>query len=169
MCPGHPVNVASMRIVCCSVLQSVAACCSVLQRVATHASMRIVCCSVLQRVAACCSVLQRVATHASMCNVCCRVLQSVAECCRVLQGVAECCRVLQHTHQCASCSINPQKVCLPLNLPHIGKNAYNALSCRSLPAKEPQITGLFCGKWPIKIRHPVHLRHPVVPPSILKR
>jgi len=34
-------------------------------------------------------------------------------------------------------------------------------SCRSLSAKEPLIIGLFCGKWPVKIRHPTHLRHPV--------
>ena len=33
--------------------------------------------------------------------------------------------------------------------------------CSSLSAKEPLITGLFCGKWPIKIRHPMNLRHPV--------
>ena len=25
----------------------------------------------------------------------------------------------------------------------------------------PQIIGLFCGKWPVKIRHPMGLRHPV--------
>ena len=46
------VNIFAGRaagIVCCSVLQCVAACCSVLQCVA-------VCCSVLQCVAVCCSV-----------------------------------------------------------------------------------------------------------------
>jgi len=37
----------------------------------------------------------------------------------------------------------------------------DALSCRSLSAKEPLIIGLFCGKWPIKVRHPMGLRHPV--------
>ena len=35
------------------------------------------------------------------------------------------------------------------------------VSCTSLSAKEPLILGLFCGKWPIKIRHPVTLRHTV--------
>jgi len=35
------------------------------------------------------------------------------------------------------------------------------ISCRSFFAKEPQSIGLFCGKWPIKIRHPMTLRHPV--------
>jgi len=32
---------------------------------------------------------------------------------------------------------------------------------KSFPAKEPLIIGLFCGKWPMKIRHPMTLRHPV--------
>ena len=36
-----------------------------------------------------------------------------------------------------------------------------SLSCRSFLAKEPLITGLFCGKWPTKIRHPMTLCHPV--------
>jgi len=33
-----------------------------------------------------------------------------------------------------------------------GEDAQDALSCRTLSAKEPLIVGLFCGKWPIKIR-----------------
>ena len=36
-----------------------------------------------------------------------------------------------------------------------------AFSCRLFFAKEPLIIGLFCGKWPIKIRNPMGLRHPV--------
>jgi len=35
------------------------------------------------------------------------------------------------------------------------------LNCRSVLAWEPLIIGLFCGKWPIKIRYPMGLRHPV--------
>jgi len=35
------------------------------------------------------------------------------------------------------------------------------LSCKPFPAKEPLITWLFCGKWPIKIRHPMGLHHSV--------
>ena len=35
----------------------------------------------------------------------------------------------------------------------------NQASCRSCSAKEPLIIGLFCGKWPEKIRHPMTLRH----------
>ena len=42
-----------------------------------------------------------------------------------------------------------------------GEDTKNALSCRSFFAEEPPITGLFCGKWPAEIRHPVSLRHSV--------
>jgi len=35
------------------------------------------------------------------------------------------------------------------------------LSLQVIVCKEPLITGLFCGKWPAKIRHPMSLRHPV--------
>ena len=42
-----------------------------------------------------------------------------------------------------------------------GEDASDALSCRSLSAKEPLNTGLFRGSWPLKIRHAMHLRHPV--------
>jgi len=42
-----------------------------------------------------------------------------------------------------------------------GEDPYGALRCRSFIAKEPQIIGLFCGKRPVKIRHPMGLRHPV--------
>jgi len=42
-----------------------------------------------------------------------------------------------------------------------GKAPYDALSCRSFPAKEPLIIGLFGGKWTIKIKHPMGLHHSV--------
>jgi len=42
-----------------------------------------------------------------------------------------------------------------------GADAPDASSCRSFSAKEPPIIGLFCGKWPLKIRHSMPLRHPV--------
>jgi len=32
---------------------------------------------------------------------------------------------------------------------------------RSFSANDPLIIGLFCRKWPVKIRHPMDLRHPV--------
>jgi len=37
-----------------------------------------------------------------------------------------------------------------------GQDPQDALSCMSFSAKEPIIVQLFCGKWPIKIRHPMH-------------
>ena len=37
-----------------------------------------------------------------------------------------------------------------------------AVCFRSFFAKEPLITGLFCGKSPIQVRHPITLHHPVV-------
>jgi len=37
----------------------------------------------------------------------------------------------------------------------------DALNCRSFFAKEPLIIGLFCGKWAMKIRHLMTLRHPL--------
>ena len=43
-----------------------------------------------------------------------------------------------------------------------GEDPQDALSCRSFFAKEPLIIGLFCGKWPVMIRHPMTIRHPVV-------
>jgi len=42
-----------------------------------------------------------------------------------------------------------------------GEDAQDALSCRSLSAKEPLIIGLFCRKEPTKIRHPTYLCHPI--------
>ena len=42
------------------------------------------------------------------------------------------------------------------------RRCMNALNCRSLFAKEPLIIGLFCGKWPMKMRHPMTLRHSVL-------
>jgi len=47
-----------------------------------------------------------------------------------------------------------------------GENAQDTFSCRSHSVKEPLILGLFCGKWPIKIRHPMHLRHRVTQCSL---
>jgi len=44
---------------------------------------------------------------------------------------------------------------------HGGEDAEDVMSYRSLFAKEPLITWLFSGKWRIKIRHPVGLRHRV--------
>jgi len=45
--------------------------------------------------------------------------------------------------------------------PQGGEDAKIAWVCRSLSAKEPLIVGLSWGIWPIKIRHPMGLWHPV--------
>jgi len=42
-----------------------------------------------------------------------------------------------------------------------GDDPLDALNCRSFFAQEPIIIGLFCGKWPVKMRHPMDLRHSV--------
>ena len=42
-----------------------------------------------------------------------------------------------------------------------GEDSSDALSCKSFFVKEPLIIGLFCGEWPMKIRDPTTLRHPV--------
>ena len=42
-----------------------------------------------------------------------------------------------------------------------GQDAEDVSNCRSISAKEPLITGLFCGTRPVQIRHPRGLRHPV--------
>jgi len=41
------------------------------------------------------------------------------------------------------------------------RRCIRCLSCRSLSAKEPLIVELFCGKWPLKMKQPMDVRHPV--------
>ena len=41
-----------------------------------------------------------------------------------------------------------------------GRDPRDALNCRSFFAKELLIIGLFCGRWRVKIRHPMTLSHP---------
>jgi len=43
-----------------------------------------------------------------------------------------------------------------------GEDSWDALSCRSFFAKEPLIIGLFCIKWPMKIRYPYDPTPPYV-------
>jgi len=43
-----------------------------------------------------------------------------------------------------------------------GKDPHDASICTSFFAKEPLIIGLFGGKWPITIRQPMGLRHPML-------
>jgi len=109
-------------MICCSVLQRVAACCGVLQSLDSF--IRVIWliltgdttykedlqyaerCSVLQCVAVCCSVLQCVAACCTMTHsyvwhdlqkwhTLRRVSHGVAVCCRVLQCVAVCCRLIR--------------------------------------------------------------------------
>jgi len=42
-----------------------------------------------------------------------------------------------------------------------GEDSQDASSCSLFLVKEPLIIGLFCGKWPMKIRNLMTLRHPV--------
>jgi len=59
---------------------------------------------------------------------------------------------------CSTTSENAKLVCSL----QCGVDPYDALSCRSFFAKEPLTTWLFYGKWPVKIRHPMGLCHPVL-------
>ena len=45
--------------------------------------------------------------------------------------------------------------------PQGGEDLQDALSCRSFFAEEPLMIGLLCGKWHLKMKHPITLRHPV--------
>jgi len=56
-----------------------------------------------------------------------------------------------------TCDIARTLVCVTQG----GEDPKDALSCRSFLTREPLIIGLFCGKWPIQMRHPMGLRHPV--------
>ena len=49
------------------------------------------------------------------------------------------------------------RICVCLHIINIqgGENPKDASSCRSFFVQEPLIIGLFCGKWLIKIRHPM--------------
>jgi len=39
----------------------------------------------------------------------------------------------------------------------LNHNAKDVSNCRSLSAEEPLFIGLFCGRWPQKIRHPIYI------------
>jgi len=77
-----------VSLLCCGVLQCVAACCSVLQCVA-------VCCSVLSL-----DKEKRISEFRSCVAVRCGVLQCVVACCSVLHCVAVCCSVLPRVAAC---------------------------------------------------------------------
>jgi len=171
-----PLNVlVKITRLYCNTLQHTATWCSILQHsttrwntlqyTATHNGFdcntqrlwkrskftNVVSCSVFKCVSACCGVLQRVVA-------CCSVFQCVALCCSVRQCVAVCCSVLQ----CVACS-SWRSGSKARRQPCTGwQRPIGCLSCRSFFAKEPLITGLFCGKRHIKKRHPMTLHHPVL-------
>ena len=61
-----------------------------------------------------------------------------------------------HTH----CVHKYVHVCM--NIIHTGwRRLIGPLSCRSFSTKEPLNIGHFCEKWPLKIRYPMSIRHPV--------
>ena len=64
--------------------------------------------------------------------------------------------VCTYTQECTCIYNTPCQTSLQL---HGGEDPQDALSCRSLSAQEPSIIGLFCRKWPTKIKHPMGLRH----------
>ena len=129
----------------CSVLQCVAVCCSV--------------CSVLQRVAACCSVAKEWLSISPKCPsppLC--VAVRVAAYLFVKWFVKWCCSDFYKWIIQRLCVVH---FVLENKILQGGKDAQDASSCRSLFAKQPLIIGFFGGKWPFKIRHPMHLRHPL--------
>jgi len=119
------------------------------------------CCSVFQCVAVRCSVLQSLSCiWASPSFLWSQVLRYVAACCSVLQCVTLCCSAMQ----CVAVELSEYfetSSIASVSCWWGGESAQDPFICRSLSAKEPLITGLFCVKWPTKIRHPMHLRHPV--------
>ena len=52
-------------------------------------------------------------------------------------------------------------ICIQWVMSRICRMYMYLICCRSLSAKEPLVIGLFGGKWPVKMRHPMGRRHPV--------
>jgi len=89
-----------------------------------------------------------------------RLLKIIVLSCRILsllQGsfAKETCNFREPTNRS-----HPVKASQPLRILE--------LSCKSFFAKELLSIGLFCGKWPIKIRHPMGLRHHVSASRLFK-
>ena len=79
------------------------------------------------------------------------VLQRVAACCSVLRCIAVYCRVLP----CLAVRR------LLVGCPTVWRRPIGCLMLQVIFRRRPLIIGLFCGNWPMKIRHPMTLRHPV--------
>ena len=163
-CVAVYYRVLSRVAVRCSVLQCIIVHCSALQCIAVH-------CSALQCVSVCHRVSQTITTNHDICQipgllssaedvllgcqswdvsnssftprslhstqVCGSVLQYIAVCCSALQSVAECCRVTGW------------------------RRLIGSPKSQIIFHKEPLNIGHFCRKWPLKIRDPMSLRHPV--------
>jgi len=91
-----------------------------------------------------CSTLQRTTTH-------CNTLQHVSTHCDTLQHNTTI-KVVDVFDVCLICSLAGfflTKTKWPLHFASTGwRRCQDDLSCRSLSAKKPLISGLFCGKWP---------------------
>jgi len=64
-------------------------------------------------------------------------------------------------------TVAPSKMVMSLALRHSstpqgGEDSKDPQSCRLFSTKEPLNIGHFCGKWPIKIKDPMTLHHPVL-------
>ena len=81
-------------------------------------------------------------------------------------------RLYVHTYMCTYvhasyvteeeiCRRSHERTCCHGNI-QAGEDPQDAFSCRSFFAKEPLMIGLFCEKWPVKIRHAMGLRLPVL-------
>jgi len=66
------------------------------------------------------------------------------------------CAILLYTYTCI------YELCLYVCVIQGGEDPQDALSCRVFLQLKAFIIGLFCGTWPIKISHPIDLRHPVL-------
>ena len=98
----------------------------------------------LQLIAVCCSVLQCVAVCCSVVAVCCSVLQCVAVCCSVFRIWV---RPLCVLDMCVS------KTCVCPSLSYLRPRAYPSVGAKVLMVQSgKENIGLFCRKWPIKIR-----------------
>jgi len=177
-CVAVCCSVLQCAVVCCSVLRCVAVCCSVLQCLA-------VCCSVLQYAAVAHDLFKvsSYVTHASFIRVSIPQVH--------LYMAHDSFKVNSHESHDWVIRVHMSRVDLhvasdsfkanshvandlfwvALHMAHEslisvhllqgGEDPYDALSCRSFFTKEPLIIGLFCRKWPTKIRHSMGLCHPV--------
>ena len=169
----------TVRDNCRNTLQHTATHCNTLQHSATH-------CNTLQHTAAHCSTLEHTATHfntlqhtAKQCNT----LQHTATHCNTLQHTATHYNTLQHTATHWNAQQRTATHCNTVFVPASersvteserqqpfskgislqgGEDSQDPLSCISFSTKETLNIGHFCGKWPIRIRDPMSLRHPVL-------